>query len=82
MGDGEVGSVELRFWINGEWQGCLSERLGKGFASGEKELYAAVSLYKKGSKAVIQCCQKDWAVPMEALCEGGSVEPVCSKMRL
>lgn len=80
-GDGE-GCVELRFWINGEWQGCVREQLGTGFAGGNAELYAAVSLYRKASKAVIQCCQKDWANGMEAVCEGGRVEAVCAQSRL
>lgn len=83
MCDGETDrSIELRFWINGEWQGCVRERLGDRFATGEAELYAAVSLYRKASKAVIQCCQKDWAIDMDAVSDGGHVEAVCSQKRL
>lgn len=52
--------VELEYWINGEWQGCVREDLGAQVECGHWPLFAAISLYRKGSKAVIQCCKKDW----------------------
>lgn len=56
------GAVELEYWINGEWQGSVTEGLGEDVEVGKRTLYAAVSLYRKGSKAVMQCCKKDWAM--------------------
>lgn len=76
--EGEERYVVLRFCINGEWQGCVREQLGNRFANGEAELYAAVSLYKKESTAVIQCCQKDWALEADHGFCSGQVEAVCT----
>lgn len=72
----ENGGVELEYWVNGECLGCVKEDLGKDVESGKAELFAAVSLYKKGSKAVMQCCKKDWRLvgdggkERQSICDG------------
>eukprot|EP00177_Eucheuma_denticulatum_P003944 GFKZ01007128.1.p1 GENE.GFKZ01007128.1~~GFKZ01007128.1.p1 ORF type:complete len:428 (-),score=71.05 GFKZ01007128.1:4-1287(-) len=69
----EDGGVEVEYWVNGEWLGCVKEDLGKGVENGEVGLFAAVSLYKKGSKAVMQCCEKDWRLVGDGCKERESV---------
>lgn len=71
--------VCLTYYINGEYQGSIQEPLWRGVPHHRRKLSPAISLYKKGSKAVIQCCRKDWVGDKEMLCHNGNeVEAVCA----
>lgn len=72
------GGIELEYWINGEWQGCIKEYLGAQVECGNWPLFAAISLYRKGSKAVVQCCKKDWAM-WRQVGERQEVHAICER---
>lgn len=76
--DAEEFVVQLTYFINGLRQGSVCEAVWQHGAD-DRAVYPAVSLYKAGSKAIIQCCRKDWKIDMESLGEElSTVLPVCS----
>ena len=62
-------NVKLSFFINGEKQGCIEENLIDEDECSNMNIHPTVSLYKTGSKVVLQCCQQDWATNISQVCE-------------
>lgn len=52
--------IQLTYFINGLKEGSVKKGVWKGVDDENRKLYASLSLYKKESKAVIQCCPADW----------------------
>lgn len=67
--------VEVTFFVNGERQGRVREALWRDVREEERSLFPIVSLYKRDSKAVIQCCSKNWAARPREVDDG--VMAVC-----
>lgn len=77
------GDVCLSYLINGVFQGEVRESLfgGSFYNEGmlDDELFAAISLYKKGCKVVLLCCPDDWEIGHKELhSHFGTVHPICS----
>lgn len=70
----EQQGVGLTYWINGVRQGRVVQKL----KCEERRFMPMVSLYKKSSKVVLLCCEKDWQLGKDNIAFETQVSCVCS----